>query len=214
MSTTAGLGSGDYAAVNTLAVVAFVGSLLGCLALLADLLVVIPVAAVVCAVIALRQIAASNGTQAGRWAGILAIVIGVGVVGILVGSRIYVSVQNKPDQQQVLSIISEFDKRIGGRDYAGAYQLTTPQFRSRVSEQSFVQKMLQFEANADTGGVAGVTWNGTPIEYQDDPQSSLKTAWVGTVFRYRTTLPPNRIPVSFARQDGKWGINDIPALFK
>lgn len=214
MSTTAGLGSGNYAAVNTLAVVAAVGNFAGLLALLTNLLLVLPVIAAICGIIAVRQIRQSNGTQTGLTLAILAIVVNLGIVGFVLGSQAYKTAQNKPDADAILVVLNDFSSRIAARDYAGAYKLGTPQFRSRVTEARFVSTMSAFEANADTGAVASIEWNGTPMDFQTDPQSASKMAWVGTLFKYRKNYPANRIPVGFVKADGKWGVNDIPALFK
>ncbi len=250
MSTTAGLGSGNYAAVNTLAVVAAVGIFAGLLSLLTNLLLVLPVIAALpalprraypllaialgvawnvaaaavlgeplpiaalCGVIAVRQIRQSNGTQTGLKLAVFAIVINLGIVGYVVGSQAYKTAQNKPDAEAIQGVLNDFSSRIASRDYAGAYQLGTPQFRSRVTEARFVGAMSAFEANADTGAVASIEWIGTPIDFQTDPQSASKMAWVGTLFKYRKNYPANRIPIGFVKVEGKWGVNDIPALFK
>src|SRR5438046_6344222 len=66
MSTTAGVGSGDYVAINGVAVWAMVLGLASSLAILDAVLLIIPIAAIIFAIVALRQIANSNGTQSGR----------------------------------------------------------------------------------------------------------------------------------------------------
>src|SRR5213596_2432440 len=66
MSTTAGLGSGDYVAVNGAAVFALLLGLASALALLDELLLVIPLTGIIIAMVARRQIRQSNGTQTGR----------------------------------------------------------------------------------------------------------------------------------------------------
>src|SRR4051794_6725127 len=74
MSTTAGLGSTDYVAVNGVAVATIFMGLASSLALLDVTLLAIPLVTVVLAIIALRQIANSNGTQTGRllaWGGLV-----------------------------------------------------------------------------------------------------------------------------------------------
>lgn len=214
MSTTAGLGSGDYAAVNTLSVVAIAGALLSILALLTDLLLIIPVLTLVSGIVALRQIGASNGTQTGRGLAVVAILISLGIASYVVGGRVYRSVVNKPDQEQLVALVAELKNKITSKDYAGAYKLTSPQFQSRVKEKDFVAAFAAFEANADTVGIADMQWNGTPIEYQDDKESRIKSARMGLIMSYRSSLPPNRVEVEFLRQDGKWALNNMQALFK
>src|SRR4051812_20788417 len=88
MSTTAGLtyGGQEYVAVNVVAVVAVLLAVVGALALVGDILLVIPLAAVVCAIVALQQIRGSNGTQTGRWLAALAILLSLVFAGT-VGTR-------------------------------------------------------------------------------------------------------------------------------
>jgi hypothetical protein len=63
MSTTAGIGYGqEYVAVNPVAVAALLLGVGSLLVFLHDVLLLIPLAGVVCAVIAWRQISNSNGT--------------------------------------------------------------------------------------------------------------------------------------------------------
>src|SRR4051812_11954856 len=67
MSTTAGLGSGEYVAVNGMAVVAIILGLASSLSLLdTAFLVSVPPLTIVLAILALWQISDSNGTQTGR----------------------------------------------------------------------------------------------------------------------------------------------------
>src|SRR6266496_4787827 len=62
MSTTAGLGSGDYVAVNGAAVFALLLGIASALILFEDYLLVIPIACVIVSIVAWIQINHSNGT--------------------------------------------------------------------------------------------------------------------------------------------------------
>src|SRR5438045_8876185 len=66
MSTTAGLGSGDYVAVNGTAVFAVFLGFASALALMSETLLLIALAAVIVSVVAWRQIKHSNGTPTGK----------------------------------------------------------------------------------------------------------------------------------------------------
>src|SRR5687767_9287806 len=69
MSTTAGRGTQEYVAINHTAVAAFLLGLGSLSALAHPILLLVPVAAFVCAIVAVRQINRSNGTQTGKgWA--------------------------------------------------------------------------------------------------------------------------------------------------
>ena len=66
MSTTAGLGSGDYVAVNGTAVFALLVGVASALALMTEVLLILPLVCVIAAVVAWGQIRHSNGTPGSR----------------------------------------------------------------------------------------------------------------------------------------------------
>src|SRR5579859_5091705 len=81
MSATAGVATTDYAAINSMAIVALILGVASVLALAWDVLLVIPLAGLVCALIAFRQIAGSNGTQAGKGLALAALLLALGFGG-------------------------------------------------------------------------------------------------------------------------------------
>src|SRR2546421_5328731 len=85
MSTTAGLGSGDYVAVNGTAVFALLLGVASALALMTEVLLIIPLVCVVAAVVAWGQIRHSNGTQTGKGLVIVAMALGLGLGGFVLG---------------------------------------------------------------------------------------------------------------------------------
>src|SRR5438046_4707720 len=66
MSTTAGLGTTEYVAINPVSVTAFFAGLASGLALLDPILLAVPVLAIVLSIVALHQISRSAGTQTAR----------------------------------------------------------------------------------------------------------------------------------------------------
>src|SRR5689334_9364604 len=87
MSTTAGLGSGDYVAVNITAVVAAPVGPASMLARAANELLIIPVVGIVLGVIALRQIRKSNGTQTGMGIALIGLLLSLGIGGWVIASQ-------------------------------------------------------------------------------------------------------------------------------
>src|SRR5438034_5247113 len=81
MSTTAGLGSGDYVAVNGTAVFAVFLGFASALALMSETLLLVALAAVIVSVVAWRQINHSNGTQTAKGLVLIAIVLALGFGG-------------------------------------------------------------------------------------------------------------------------------------
>src|SRR6478609_7278380 len=81
MSTTAGLGTTDYVAINALAVASVFLGLASLLAMLDPLLLALPVLAIGCSIWALTQIRHSGGTQSGASLAILGLLLAVGCFG-------------------------------------------------------------------------------------------------------------------------------------
>src|SRR4051794_33910846 len=101
MSTTAGLGSGDYVAVNGTAVFALILGLFSFLAFFSEMLLIVPLACLVASVIAFRQIGRSNGTQTGRWIVVLALLAALASGGLVVARSATEGVRTRADRQAI-----------------------------------------------------------------------------------------------------------------
>src|SRR3954454_16156428 len=98
MSTTAGITSQEYVAINIPAIVALVLGLASVVAVLNPVLLVVPLAAIVTAFAALSQIRASNGTQTGRPFAILGIVLALAIGGYVLARALVDRYQSKADR--------------------------------------------------------------------------------------------------------------------
>ena len=79
MSTTAGLGSADYVAINGTALATIILGIASAVVLFDNnLLLLIPLAAVVCGVLAFVQITQSNGTQTGKLLVVAGVLLALG----------------------------------------------------------------------------------------------------------------------------------------
>ena len=139
MSTTAGVGSQEYVAINTVAIWTLILGLASVAVVLFESwpLLVVPLAAVVLAVIGLRQIARSNGTQAGRLVAIGGIVLAVGFSG-LYGAREYqATTADAADRAAVDTVIRDLGEALAADDYAKAYEQFDYIYRARVSPEQF-----------------------------------------------------------------------------
>ena len=83
MSTTAGLGVGEYVAINPMSVAALVVGLASAMAMLDPILLAIPVVALVLGLIAFRQIKKGGGTQKGYVLVALGVVASIAFAGIV-----------------------------------------------------------------------------------------------------------------------------------
>lgn len=214
MSTTAGLGSTDYVAVNGLAVATVFVGLASALSLMDNSFLVIPVVAIVLAVTALRQIGQSNGTQTGKglaWLGLVLAVLFAASVG---GRDVYEAYSNRQDEQAITQIITQLDQDVRNQDFSKAYGLFSGKFASRVQEQPFTFIWRRTVQGVNHGPkLASITYNGH-MEFDISPDNGMKEAVGMTIFTFDREIPDQRIPVVFEKTpSGTWLIDDIPVLF-
>ena len=122
MSRTAGLGSGDYVAINNTSIVAMLLGLASSLALLFPTAIVVGAAAVVCGILALVQIRSSNGTETGRVFAVLGILLGLALGGRAAAKLVIANVQHRRDEAAIGQVIKQLNDHIVAKHYAEAYQ--------------------------------------------------------------------------------------------
>lgn len=116
-----------YRTLNVLALVSLVFGLLAPLCLIAPLLLAIPLFGAALAIIALRQIAVSEGAMVGRAAALLGLALCVGSVGAWVGRSFTV---HRLLSYQAREMGSEFFSRLQSSDVEGAFRMTQASLRS------------------------------------------------------------------------------------
>src|SRR5687768_9014661 len=112
MSRTAGLGSGDYVAINNTAIAALLLGLASALALLWPAALVVAAAAIVCGVVALLQIRSSNGTQTGRAFAVLGILLGLALGGATAGKIVMRRVEHRRDEAKIGELVKQLNDLI------------------------------------------------------------------------------------------------------
>lgn len=146
MSRTAGVGLGDYAAVNVFAVVGIILALASVLVLIfadATALLLIPLGAIVLSLIALFQIQHSNGTQTGRVLAILGVVIALGLGGTNVFGRVAQAARDREDKAQLAALVKQFHELTTGGKTRDAYELFDSRFREKVQPETFERTIGQ-----------------------------------------------------------------------
>src|SRR5687768_2615927 len=81
MSTTAGVGSQEYVAINNVAIVAAILGLCTALGFLGPFFLILGLAGVICGFVALKEIRNSNGTQSGKLLAWLGVFLSVALAG-------------------------------------------------------------------------------------------------------------------------------------
>lgn len=209
MSTTAGVGLGEYRAVNPFAVTAAVLGIAGLGAAIHPLLLLLSVLAIGFGAIALWQIRASNGTQAGWLPAILGIAAGVGLLLVFGWDIAATYQQDRKYRAEVKEQAEAFGEALVAGDFASAYQMTGEEYRERVSLESFSNALgLYPRVTRDDelifGNFTGVSTSDlTQITRDSATGQPFATAELIVTFE---RAEPARYQVGFTRLGEEWFI--------
>src|SRR5688500_13662855 len=167
MSTTAGLGSGEYVAVNGGAVFALLLGLASGLALLEEVLLVIPITCVIVSIVAWRQINQSNGTQTGKGLIAIALLGALGFGGFVVARETTREMRTRDDRNLIRRTIQEFNTKVKADDMAAVAAMFSDRFHQTVDSERFNRVMGQVRGNEVYGNLVDTQWNGL-AEFQTD----------------------------------------------
>ena len=216
MSTTAGVSSSDYVAINLPSIVATILGLASVLVFMDQpVLLLIPILAIGMGVVALKQIRESNGTQTGRglaWAGIaLALLLG----GIQIGRTVSERMAVRNDQEAIARQIQALGVHLSAADYRQAYGMFSERFQNRVKADAFEKAWRDITGNATlgVGPIKSVEWNRVPIIFQEEPESGTRVAVAMGLFHFRDAPTAGRQRIIFRNTGGGWVIDDIPQVF-
>jgi hypothetical protein len=213
MSTTAGITSQEYVAINIPSILAAVLGLASVLAVVSPVLLLLPVAAVVVALVALSQIKASNGTQTGRGFAWLGVVLAVVLGGFVIVRAVLVRSQTAADRDVIVRQIEQLGQHISAKEYDKAYAMFGPRFQNRVNRSSFEAVWEQSQGYAELGHIQSMRWNQTSIYFESDPGSGTRVATAYAWVKFDKSSELARHPLVFRKSGGTWTIDDAPQLF-
>ena len=213
MSTTAGVGSQEYVAISGLAIVALLLGLASVMVLLTDVLFILPVAGVMCAIVAVRHIDHSNGTEAGKPWAFLGLALSILIGGGILSSRALGGWATRHDQQQIAGLIEALGRNTSQRSYGEAYDLFSPAFRERVTKAKFEAKLQELNEVPDYGALRGMKWNGLAQFDHDDADTPTRIAAAIALLEFERAPEQVRHQLLFVKQGDRWLIDDYENLF-
>jgi len=212
MSTTAGLGSGDYVAINGTAIAAILLGVGSALVLFNSLVfLVIPLLGIAAAIIAFKQISQSNGTQTGREVAVIGLLLSLGFGGFCGARTVYNTLRNRADQDQVVANVRRLGELIKAGSYPDAYVLFDDRFRNRVPLPEFSAGWQKLSASPFLGGVQSFDWNQL-LSFDVDPVDGSRLANGIMLLKYRPNQPL-RLHMGFRYESGNWLVDQMPELF-
>jgi hypothetical protein len=213
MSTTAGVGTQEYVAINPTAIAALALGLVSVLAMFSDILLVIPLAGLICAILALVQIRSSNGTQTGTGLAILGLVLSIAVGGGRGGYAAYTSLRTTADERQIAQIIHNLGQDVAKGDYAKAYGSFTQAFQDRVDLPKFEQAFKEFSTIPQLGPVESIEWNQQSVYTEAKPDTGVVLGYAMALFKHANNPYPRRLIITFEKSGGVWRPSDIESMF-
>lgn len=212
MSTTAGLGSTDYVAINGPSVVAVILGLASALAVVHTILLIVPIAGVVCAAVALYQIGKSGGTQTGRGLAILGLLLSLGFAAYVGYAAIAKVQQENRDSAAIELLIADFSAHTQKGEFDQAYALFSPRFQERVSAPMFADIMRNVQSHPQWGKLEGITTNGR-YDFASDPATGGRIGQAMLLMKLDKFTEPSRQEAVFRLVGGQWKFENIPGLF-
>jgi hypothetical protein len=214
MSTTAGLGSQEYVAVNVTSVVAVLFGLASLLAIASPALLVFPIVGVGLSLIALRQIRNSNGTQTGGALAILGLIFSGLITTAIFAYQGVQAVHRRADQQAIASLCQKYGELLDQRKFDQAYDLFDSDFQNRVGKQAFITALTTVQNQGTlVPPIDAISWNGLAEFHADDTGTETSDSVMKIHFK-GFDGGEERQPIHFKRSgDGPWLIDNIPEQF-
>lgn len=212
MSTTAGVGSQEYVAINTLAVTSAVLGLAAAFAFIGVIFLVVAVAAIVCGVLAIRQINDSNGTQGGKWLAFLGITVAVVIAGIVATQKIAEVRRTREIAREVNAVLEQLGQHIVAGNYDQAYELTDAAFRQFVTREQWEQTWKIQQSPEYNGQIVSLVGNNIVSTREQDGQTY---AFTQAIVRFAKRDEEYRATVIFStNEEGQWRLNRIVQMFQ
>jgi hypothetical protein len=212
MSTTAGLGSGDYVAINGTAIAAILLGVGSALVLFNNVIfLLVPLLGVAATILAFKQISQSNGTQTGREVAAIGLLLSLGFGGFYGATTVYSTVRNRSDQEQIVANVRKLGELVKTRNYPEAYSLFDDRFKKHVSLAQFSTGWGRLSASPILGEVQRLDWNKL-LGFDVDPVDGARLA-NGMMLLYAKPVEPIRLNMGFRFEGGSWLVDQMPQMF-
>jgi hypothetical protein len=222
MSRTAGVGLGDYAAVNVLSVIGLIVGVSCCLLLIFGeslIMLLLPAVAVIICVVAILQIRGSNGTQVGTLLAGSGLVLALAFGGINVGGRVKAANLEKSNRSQIAGLVERLSNAATTQSTVPqSYELFHKRFKDQVNPETFARTIAMRTGLLANSPIAGITL-GDSVLFETNPDTKVITATALIVLTAKQKDEHGRplkveFPAGFRRDPNEeWKIYAIPDWF-
>jgi hypothetical protein len=213
MSTTAGVGSTEYVAVNLPAVVALLLGLATALCLLDPIFLVIAVAALVMSVISIVQVRKSNGTQTGIGMASIAILLSLAFAGFKGYTVLDQYMIERRESAAINANITQFESLMKAGQYEKAYALTSPKFQEKTKAKDFEDFFKMLEGVPYYGHMKSMVWNGNVLIFTDQASGGRYARTIVRIAYEKAPESQRAHDVLLHRVGNDWKIEVISGYF-
>jgi len=210
MSTTAGVTNAGYVAVNHTAIAAALLGLVSALAFFGWLLLIVPVVGIVFAIVAIRQINDSSGTQTGKGLALAGLALCVLLGGGAITRDVIAVARAKGDETRIADTLSKLGQYVKDENYKSAYDLHDDAFQSRVTLAQFESKWKSLQAADSLGKMESMQWNGVPPYIESEGGSPLAATKAKVKFEKANE---ERLDFILRKVGDRWLIAKAPNFF-
>jgi hypothetical protein len=211
MSTTAGVASQQYVAVNSAAVIAALLGLASGLTLFSPLLLIIPLMGVIVAIVAWKQISNSNGTETGRAVAVAGLLLSLCFGSGVAGKEYLDYSHSRADGLQMDAIIQQVSSAIQSGQLDAAYKVFDQNFRNRVSAAQFKAKITSMQLPGANGRIHSMTWNRVLPQYE---KTQGGDGLLGIIYgAINFDAGEGRFTFIFEKAPGGWELLNIMEIF-
>jgi hypothetical protein len=210
MSTTAGVTNAGYVAVNYTAIVAALLGLVSALAFFGWLLLIVPVVGIVFAIVAIRQINDSSGTQTGKGLAYAGLALCVLLGGGAITRDLIASARASGDEAKIADTISKLGQYVKEKDYKAAYALHDDTFQNKVPFAQFESTWKSVQVPSSLGKIVSIEWNGVTPYIESEGGSPLAATKAKVKFEQ---AKDERFDVILRKVGDRWLITRFPAFF-
>ncbi len=208
MSTTSA-GGQEYVAINATSIASVLIGVASVLVFLSDVLFIVPLAGLVCAIVALIQIRRSSGTQTGTAFAVAGLVLSLGIGGFKLGQKLLISHEANKDTVVIADILQRLGADLHSARYDDAYDdFFSPEFKREVDRKTFAATFQQLQNLAEYGPIEYAKWNGEPVNYDEIGNSGVKDATAMAMVKFKRNAMSARPLFVFSNRDGTWKIDE------
>lgn len=212
MSTTAGVATQDYVAINSFAVAAAVLGLATSLVFVGILFLAVGVLALACGGWALWKIHTSNGTQGGKGLAWLGIVLALAFSAAVVSAHVRQQRAESAEANQINDLIKQIGQDIIAGRYAAVYAVLDPEFRSKLTLEQFSLAWTNQQSPDHFGRLTEMYGNGC-VQFAPATGDSGLMAYTAAVLHFQN-YRDRRLTMSFQKsRDGVWRVSAMAEMF-